>query len=111
MEIPLGAKPFEIFVNGLLEGNYRLPSKRLEFGDIRENMSGVTETVRPRHLWFKVLPGTTHAFDHSLMGDKPVVMRQGGQVVTYRYNRESVEATWKLMLDFLGRHAGGSAPR
>lgn len=60
---------------------------------------------------FKVLPGTTHAFDHSLMGDKPVVVRQGGQMVTHRYNRESVEATWKLMLDFLGRHAGGSAPR
>jgi dienelactone hydrolase len=60
---------------------------------------------------FKVLPGTTHAFDHSLMGDKPVVVRQGGQMVTYRYNRESVEATWKLILDFLGRHAGGSGSR
>ena len=56
---------------------------------------------------FKVLPGTTHAFDHSWMGDKPVVAKVGGLTVTYRYNRESVEATWKLTLDFLARHLGG----
>jgi dienelactone hydrolase len=52
---------------------------------------------------FTVLPATTHAFDHSWMGDKPVMARQGNRTVTYRYNREAVEATWKLTLDFLAR--------
>ncbi len=60
---------------------------------------------------FKVFPGTTHAFDHSLMGDKPVVSRQGSLTVTYRYNREAVEAAWKLMLDFLERRVGGAGRR
>jgi len=60
---------------------------------------------------FKVFPGTTHAFDHSLMGDKPVVTQQGSRTVTHRYNRESVEAAWKLTLDFLGRRVGGSGTR
>ncbi len=53
-----------------------------------------------------VFPNTTHAFDHSLMGDKPVVAQQGSLTVTYRYNRDSVDAAWKLMLDFLERRAG-----
>jgi dienelactone hydrolase len=53
---------------------------------------------------YKVFPGTTHAFDHSLMGDKPVVLRYGNRTVTHRYNRDSVEAAWRLTLDFLGRH-------
>lgn len=60
---------------------------------------------------FKVFPGTTHAFDHSWMGDKPVVAKAGSLTVTYRYNRESVEATWKLSLDFLARRVGGSGTR
>lgn len=60
---------------------------------------------------FTVLPGTTHAFDHSWMGDKPVVDKAGSLTVTYRYNRESVETTWKLTLDFLGRHVSGSGTR
>lgn len=58
-----------------------------------------------------VFPGTTHAFDHTWMGDKPITERQGGRTVTYRYNRESVEATWKLTLDFLARRVGGSGTR
>lgn len=57
---------------------------------------------------FTVFPGTTHAFDHSLMGDKPVVTRQGRQTITYRYNREAVEAAWKLTLSFLKRYLGES---
>jgi dienelactone hydrolase len=60
---------------------------------------------------FKVLPGATHAFDHSLMGDKPFVVQQGSHAVTYRYNREAVDAAWKLMLDFLERRVGGSGTR
>jgi dienelactone hydrolase len=60
---------------------------------------------------YKVFPGTSHAFDHSLMADKPFVFQQGGRTVTYRYNRESVEAAWRLTLDFLGRHVGGSDRR
>lgn len=60
---------------------------------------------------FTVFPGTTHAFDHSLMADKPVVSQQGGRTVTYRYNRESVEAAWKLTLGFLARHLGGAGTR
>jgi dienelactone hydrolase len=60
---------------------------------------------------FTVFPGTTHAFDHSLMGDKPMVSRQGNRTVTHRYNRESVEASWQLTLGFLGRRVGGSGPR
>ncbi|MGH8674205.1 MAG: dienelactone hydrolase family protein [Burkholderiales bacterium] len=60
---------------------------------------------------FKVLPGATHAFDHSLMGDKPFVAWQGNRSVTYRYNREAVEAAWKLVLDFLERRVGGTGTR
>jgi dienelactone hydrolase len=58
-----------------------------------------------------VFPGTTHAFDHSWMGDKPVVTQQGARTITHRYNRESVEATWKLTLDFLARRLGGTGTR
>lgn len=57
---------------------------------------------------FTVFPGTTHAFDHSLMGDKPVVIRQGRQTITYRYNQAAVEAAWKLTLGFLTRRMGDS---
>lgn len=62
---------------------------------------------------FTVLPGTTHAFDHTWM-QNPVVTQQAGHSVTYRYNPESVEATWRLTVAFLARHlAGGpdSTPR
>jgi dienelactone hydrolase len=59
----------------------------------------------------KVFPGTTHAFDHSLMGDKPVVVPQGRRTITYRYNRPAVEESWKLMQDFLARHVGVHGPR
>ncbi|MGH8632671.1 MAG: dienelactone hydrolase family protein [Burkholderiales bacterium] len=60
---------------------------------------------------FKVFPSTTHAFDHSWMADKPVVTQQWGRTVTYRYNREAVETTWKLTLDFLERRVGDAKPR
>ena len=58
-----------------------------------------------------VLPGTTHAFDHSWMGDTPVVTQKGKWTVTYRYSRDSVETTWKLTLDFLARRVGGPGTR
>ena len=60
---------------------------------------------------YKVFPGTTHAFDNSLLADKPFVFQQGGHTVTYRYNRESVDEAWRLTLDFLGRHVAGSERR
>jgi dienelactone hydrolase len=56
---------------------------------------------------YKVFPATTHAFDHSLMGDKPVVVQQGRRSVTYRYNKQSVDASWKLIVDFLKRRVDG----
>lgn len=49
-----------------------------------------------------VLPGTTHAFDHTWMGDKPVVVQQG-RTITYRYNPDAVEQTWNLAREFLAR--------
>ena len=58
-----------------------------------------------------LLPGTTHGFDHSLLGDNPYSFQQGNRWIIYRYNREAVEATWKLTLDFLRRHLGGAGPR
>jgi dienelactone hydrolase len=57
------------------------------------------------------LPGTTHAFDHTWMGDKPVVEKNGNNTITYRYNRESVEATWKAASEFLARIMGPPLPR
>lgn len=55
-----------------------------------------------------VLAGATHAFDHSLMGDTPVVTRQGSKMVTHRYNATAVQAAWKLALEFLARRLEGS---
>jgi dienelactone hydrolase len=60
---------------------------------------------------YTVFPRTTHAFDHSLMGDTPVTFQQGGRTITHRYNPESVAAAWRLTLEFLGRHLGGAGPR
>lgn len=60
---------------------------------------------------YKVFPGTTHAFDHSLMADTPVVLQQGNRTHTHRYNRQSVEAAWELTLDFIARRVGGSGTR
>lgn len=58
---------------------------------------------------FVVFPGTTHAFDNSLMGDKPVVIQQGREkTVTHRYNKQAVEEAWRLILAFLARHLGAS---
>jgi dienelactone hydrolase len=54
-----------------------------------------------------VLSKTTHAFDHTWMNN-PVVTYQAGHSVTYRYSPESVETTWKLTLEFLGRYMGVS---
>ena len=59
-----------------------------------------------------VLPGTTHAFDHTWMGAEPVVATKGdGRTITYRFNRASVETTWKLTLEFLGRRLAGLGTR
>jgi dienelactone hydrolase len=49
------------------------------------------------------LPGTTHAFDHRWMGDKPVIEKSGNTTITYRYNPGAVETTWKLASDFFAR--------
>ena len=52
---------------------------------------------------YRVFPETTHAFDHSLWGDQPVAVQYGYRTVTYRYKRQSVEASWALIVDFLKR--------
>jgi len=60
---------------------------------------------------YTLLPNTTHAFDHTWMGDKVFTSQQAGHTVTYRYNPEAVETTLKLALDFLARRMGDPAPR
>jgi dienelactone hydrolase len=60
---------------------------------------------------YRVFPETTHAFDHSLWGDKPVAIQYGPRTVTYRYNKQSVEESWKLIVDFIKRRVDGTAAR
>ncbi len=52
---------------------------------------------------YREFPERTHAFDHSLWGDQPVAVQYGYRTVTYRYKRQSVEASWALIVDFLKR--------
>ena len=52
---------------------------------------------------YSVLPGTTHAFDNSGLGDRPLVFSRGGSTITYRYNPGAVETAWRLTLDFFAR--------
>jgi dienelactone hydrolase len=70
-----------------------------------------TNAAKGRPVELKVLAGTTHAFDHSWMADTPVVTRHGDRTITYRYNREAVEATWKSTLDFLERRVRSAGTR
>jgi dienelactone hydrolase len=58
-----------------------------------------------------LFPGTTHGFDHSLRAGKPTVYQRGDETIVYRYNAESVDAAWRLTLDFLSRHAVGAERR
>ena len=58
-----------------------------------------------------VFAGTTHAFDHSLMGDKPVVFNYGCRIVTQRYNKQAVDTSWELIVDFIKRRVDGMAAR
>ena len=57
---------------------------------------------------YRLLPDTTHAFDHSLWGDKPVEVDYGRRTVTYRYNKQSVDTSWALIVDFLKRQVDGA---
>ena len=52
---------------------------------------------------YRVFPATTHAFDHSLWGDRVVEIQYEYRTVTYRYNKQAVEESWKLIVDFLKR--------
>lgn len=56
----------------------------------------------------RLFPDTTHAFDHSLWGDRPIEVQYGPRTVTYRYNRQSVEKSWELIVDFLKRRVDGT---
>jgi len=58
-----------------------------------------------------VFAGTTHAFDHSLMGDKPAVFNYGCRIVTQRYNKQAVDTSWELIVDFIKRRVDGMAAR
>ena len=60
---------------------------------------------------YRVFPETTHAFDHTLWGDKPVAVQYGPRIVTYRYNPQAVEESWKLIVDFIKRRVDGSGAR
>ena len=60
---------------------------------------------------YRVFPETTHAFDHSLWGDKPVAVQYEHRTVTYRYNKQSVETSWELIVDFIKRRVDGSGAR
>lgn len=55
------------------------------------------------------LPGTTHAFDHSWMGDKPVTEKNGPRTITYRFSRDAVDTTWKAASEFLARRLAQTA--
>jgi dienelactone hydrolase len=57
---------------------------------------------------YKVFPATTHAFDHSLMGDKPAQFQYGQRTVTHRYNKQAVDASWELIVDFIKRRVDGA---
>jgi dienelactone hydrolase len=56
----------------------------------------------------RLFPDTTHAFDHSLWGGKPVEIQYGRRNVTYRYNKQAVDAAWDSMVDFLKRRVDGA---
>jgi dienelactone hydrolase len=53
---------------------------------------------------WKLYPDTTHAFDNSILGDRPFTRQAGGRKFTYRYNAKSVEAAWRDSREFLARH-------
>ena len=57
---------------------------------------------------YREFPDTTHAFDHSLWGDRPVEIQYEFRTVIYRYNKQAVEESWKLILDFLKRQVVAS---
>jgi dienelactone hydrolase len=59
---------------------------------------------------WKLYPNTTHAFDHSLLGDKSFKRSAGGRTFTYRYNAKSVEDAWRDTREFLVRHLGAGKP-
>jgi dienelactone hydrolase len=54
---------------------------------------------------WKVYPGTTHGFDFSGLGDKPLVIRRpgSGETITYRYNAAAVADSWALSQAFYSR--------
>jgi len=43
-----------------------------------------------------------------LWGDKPVEIQYGPRTVTYRYNKQAVDESWKLILDFIKRRVDGA---
>jgi dienelactone hydrolase len=57
---------------------------------------------------YRVFLETTHAFDHSLWGDRPVEIQYEYRTVTYRYSKQAVEESWKLILDFIKRRVDGA---
>lgn len=72
---------------------------------------GTKNAAKGMPVEYKVFTATTHAFDHSLMGDKPVVTQYGRRTVTQRYNKQAVDESWVLIVDFLKRRVDGAAPR
>jgi dienelactone hydrolase len=57
---------------------------------------------------WKVYPKTTHAFDYSILGDRPLTFQRGGQTITYRYNAATVADVWATSLALYGRNLAGA---
>jgi dienelactone hydrolase len=54
---------------------------------------------------WKLYPSTTHGFDFSQLGDRPMTFRRPGsaETITYRYNAATVADAWALSLAFYSR--------
>lgn len=56
-------------------------------------------------VFWKVYPGTTHAFDLAHLGNRTLIREVPGRgKFTYRYNPEATEDAWKEASAFLGQH-------
>jgi dienelactone hydrolase len=59
---------------------------------------------------WKLYPNTTHGFDFSNLGDKPLIIRRpgAGGTITYRYNAAAVQDAWALSQAFYARNFAGA---
>src|SRR5689334_1075701 len=55
-EIRLALRPGQVFVYVLLKAALRFPAERAQFGNIRDDVTGVAEPVFTRDLWGRAAP-------------------------------------------------------